>query len=691
MSIATLTKRLLAPWRKKGVGSSILMLGMGETISDTAVKGRLAYKRNGFLARSVNAKAEAVASVPLKVYTEKEISGKVERQEVVSGELVDMLARPNKSMTSNLFWRSHQIEFGLMGNSLWYFPDSTKEIMLIRADDFEVKPTEDGNDIDHYTRKVGGVFKQVALEEIIHFRDPNPEKKFIGISVTEILVRAILSSWYIGEWNNRFFSRGAIPPGILSTEHSLNEDQIKAYKERWHNLHSGDKTHDIAILGAGLKFEQISASHKDMAFEKLCRMDREEIAAVTGVPPVILGDIEHANYANADAQIKLFWELTILPLLAQNESVINEMMIPRFWKGEGWFVEYDTSGIKVLQEDATAQAGRDQIYVNTGIKTVNEIRAGLKLEPVEWGDEPPSGSGGLTGLLSGETPALFKSLERKDDPEVERRKALWKAFDRKLRMRESKFQKIMRGYFIDQKKRLLAAIEEQGKSITVIKKQTVGPSEIPYGGIKDPPRPVNIDEIMALFVAAIEMLKLQQLTASTVEDILATAGKEAIGKLGVDVSFDVSDPKVIEWIKQKVLNLSTIVDHTSREKLRAMLTQAVDEGKTIKETSKVIGELFDGFADYRSDRIARTEVISAHNNGTIEGYHQSDVVEGKEWLATFDEATRDTHAMADGQVVDLNAPFNVGGMLMQYPGDPGAPVEEIVNCRCTVLPVRKEE
>ena len=58
----------------------------------------------------------------------------------------------------------------------------------------------------------------------------------------------------------------------------------------------------------------------------------------------------------------------------------------------------------------------------------------------------------------------------------------------------------------------------------------------------------------------------------------------------------------------------------------------------------------------------------------------------KEWLAMLDEKTRETHAMADGQKVDIDTPFIVGNSLMMFPTDTslGAPPEEIINCRCVM-------
>lgn len=101
------------------------------------------------------------------------------------------------------------------------------------------------------------------------------------------------------------------------------------------------------------------------------------------------------------------------------------------------------------------------------------------------------------------------------------------------------------------------------------------------------------------------------------------------------------------------------------------------------------GENWDG----RATVIARTEVIGANNAGAAGAAAANAVMFGtgpetvaKEWLATSDHRTRESHSAADGQVViGLNTPFVVGGSWLQYPGDPSGPAREVVNCRCTPL------
>ena len=59
----------------------------------------------------------------------------------------------------------------------------------------------------------------------------------------------------------------------------------------------------------------------------------------------------------------------------------------------------------------------------------------------------------------------------------------------------------------------------------------------------------------------------------------------------------------------------------------------------------------------------------------------------KQWMATLDSTTRDSHVMADGQVVGTKDTFHLMHGELEYPGDPAGPPAEVYNCRCTMVAV----
>jgi hypothetical protein len=89
----------------------------------------------------------------------------------------------------------------------------------------------------------------------------------------------------------------------------------------------------------------------------------------------------------------------------------------------------------------------------------------------------------------------------------------------------------------------------------------------------------------------------------------------------------------------------------------------------------------------RAKTIARTEGHRIQQSSTYDAQKAAkkkgaDVV--KQWDSTLDGATRDTHRLLDGQIREIDEPFEEGGKKAMYPGDFGDPAEDC-NCRCASL------
>lgn len=132
----------------------------------------------------------------------------------------------------------------------------------------------------------------------------------------------------------------------------------------------------------------------------------------------------------------------------------------------------------------------------------------------------------------------------------------------------------------------------------------------------------------------------------------------------------------------------------NKQKIVSNITQAVLQGKSIPEIAQAM-ETVVGMNKASAVRNARTAMTGAQNAGRQQAYERAAAMGiklQKEWIATLDSRTRHSHGMADGQKVDINGMFKVGGCKMRYPGDvANGTAEEIYNCRCTMATVEPPE
>lgn len=128
----------------------------------------------------------------------------------------------------------------------------------------------------------------------------------------------------------------------------------------------------------------------------------------------------------------------------------------------------------------------------------------------------------------------------------------------------------------------------------------------------------------------------------------------------------------------------------------AAVEEGIREGRGIPDVTRDIDVILTATGSERwpnrARTVARTETMAAVNGGVfraavLDARERGDVAPAKVWLATEDTRTRPTHDQADGQRTLLESPFRVGGSDLMFPGDPRGAAGEVINCRCTMLPV----
>jgi SPP1 gp7 family putative phage head morphogenesis protein len=272
----------------------------------------------------------------------------------------------------------------------------------------------------------------------------------------------------------------------------------------------------------------------------------------------------------------------------------------------------------------------------------------------------------------------------KSDDEIENRKvAIWKSFDAKATGKENGFKKSVHKFSAVQREKTKDAIKAE------IKKS------------------VDMDAINAAisktFGDSADVAVKRALAPAWIES-METGRDHALELLGMEKAYTAKADSTVtnawfnKWVDAAGLKKAVQINKTTTEELervlgpvlKASIERGDSIGNTVKALMEVADDIFDTLDKSRAELIARTESASSMGFGSFATY-KIEGVEKKEFLATRDERTRESHAEADGQIVGIDEKFNVGGEMMDFPGDPEASAKNVCNCRCTFLPVVEAE
>jgi len=456
----------------------------------------------------------------------------------------------------------------------------------------------------------------------------------------------------------------------------------------WEKRFQGpNKVKRPALLQEGMDVKNLGFAPKEMEYVQSLLWSLGDVARAYNVPLPMLHDLSRATYANMVTARRSFWEDCIVPQLMFYQERIQEMLLPHFDEA-GLTAVFDTSQVEALQEDETEKAGRRQIYVVQGIMTPNEIRQDMGLAPIDQAgaDELRLPGAGFGAFDVGDEDERTLRFPKVRDVEASKARAETE-FRAQLTPREKQFRAMMNKLFREQGDAMVKAIEERRAlrpamaGARMAEEATVVLSSA-NGHRQDEPA---VTGGLKLFDPEAWTITFTDRARPLVRNAMRSAAQAQIAQFGLGISFDLTQPLAASWVEDRLLFWADRVNDQTAKLILDELKVANELGESVSDISARIRKI-EGFnTKVRSDRIARTEMVSAQNEGHILAYEQAEV-QGKQWLTSGDERVRDDHVSADGQVRRVREDFDVGGEKLPAPGQGGSP-GNVINCRCTTIPV----
>lgn len=146
---------------------------------------------------------------------------------------------------------------------------------------------------------------------------------------------------------------------------------------------------------------------------------------------------------------------------------------------------------------------------------------------------------------------------------------------------------------------------------------------------------------------------------------------------------------IAEWAVTEALRKAKLISDTDIDDVTSAISDGMVEGLTIPEITKQIKSKT-GLTPYRASVVARTETHNAATYASVQSVREIEQETGvkfmKQWIATNDDRTRDSHKdMIGSDPIPVDEKFYVNGEWMDRPGDSSGSPENIINCRCQVI------
>ncbi|MBF6618826.1 MAG: phage portal protein [Patulibacter sp.] len=239
----------------------------------------------------------------------------------------------------------------------------------------------------------GGATEVLMPEDVIHFRWPSPSGP-IGVSPLQQLGVTIRSEDGAQRYADSAMRHGGMRGVAVRVDKEFAQDTVlhDTLREEILHKHSGpDRAHVPYIMGGVEAVEEMpTQSAVEVELIKLRQVNREEIAAVYGVPPVLIGDLSHATYSNVEKMHEMLYLTVLGPWLTLIEEQIAAQLVARYlpWQLEGVWCEWSLDA--VMKGDVKGRMESYLIGLRAGALTINDIRRRENLPPFKnpLADEP---------------------------------------------------------------------------------------------------------------------------------------------------------------------------------------------------------------------------------------------------------------------------------------------------------------
>jgi HK97 family phage portal protein len=242
--------------------------------------------------------------------------------EVGPADLYRLLDDPNPFMRYDELISLLVIDLMLVGNAYWFKWQTNSEgrpLALYRLAPSHVKVVPGPFGPKKYRYQPPGVREplDIELENMVHFKRPNPHSAYYGLGVIQGSGRSMDMELAITDTIASYYENKADPSLIVQSERRVPRDVFNKLRAQLRSRSSGSKNAgELMVLEAGLKASTLSVSARDALFADLAKMSRDRIFQKFRCSPMLFGILDESSGSNKVSDVRReFDNYTLRPFM----------------------------------------------------------------------------------------------------------------------------------------------------------------------------------------------------------------------------------------------------------------------------------------------------------------------------------------------------------------------------------------
>lgn len=224
----------------------------------------------------------------------------------------------------------------------------------------------------------------VPASEIIHDVMVPLYHPLCGVSPLTACGIAAVQGLNIQRSSSSFFQNGSMPGGVLTAPGTITDETAKRLKEHWESKYTGENVGKVAVLGDGLKFEQMAVKATDAQLIEQLKWSAETVCSTFHVPAYKVGVGAPPAYNNIEALERQYYAQCLQKLFECIELCLDEGLGLTAVEGKTYGVEFDLDDL--LRMDTATQVEALSKAVTGALMSPNAAGKKLNQPPVEGGN-----------------------------------------------------------------------------------------------------------------------------------------------------------------------------------------------------------------------------------------------------------------------------------------------------------------